>query len=293
VSERLRTLSAVLLLAAVLDRLASSPSASASASASAGLVWRVDGKPLPVGPFSKDRDARRGHAAGGLIARGYKLFAASGDGAAPAAWALGPMSRAEPQAAREDLVPRLAERGAAGYLVGDVAHDSNPLHGAARPRGLQVVAPRKRPGTGLGHTPKVKAAAAATEGQGKAEAPAAAAPRPGPAAEHRDAGVARAGWAPRPPPAAPRCTPSAPTSSAASARSPASAAASGACPPGCATRAASPSGSPQSSSSTPCGTVGNMDLRRRSNILGVPGEGEGAHTRYRDYSDLPQPRPAN
>src|SRR5687768_3453685 len=66
-SERLRTLSVLQLLAAVLDRLAS------LAPPSRALVRAVDGKPLPVGGYSKDRDARRGRSAAGCWERGYKL----------------------------------------------------------------------------------------------------------------------------------------------------------------------------------------------------------------------------
>jgi hypothetical protein len=48
-------------------------------------------------------------------------------------------------------VPRLAAAGAAGYLLGDALLDSNPLHEACSACGIQAVAPRKKPGTGLGH----------------------------------------------------------------------------------------------------------------------------------------------
>jgi hypothetical protein len=139
-SERLRTLSVVQLLAAVLDRLAALLDPPA-------LARAIDGKPLPVGGFSKDRDARWGRAAGHK-ARGYKLFDAWGRGVVPDAWTLGPMSEPEPEVAAERLVPRLS---GAGYLPGDALLDSNPLHAAGAARGFQLVAPRKKPGTGLGH----------------------------------------------------------------------------------------------------------------------------------------------
>jgi hypothetical protein len=147
-SERLRTLSALQLLAAVLDRMASLVPPEST------LVRAVDGKPLPVGGYSKDRDARWGVAAAAAWERGYKMFQVWGRGVVPDAWSLGPMNEPEPDVARQELVPRLAEVSGGrlgGYLLGDPLFDSNPLHEACSPLGLQLVAPRKKPGTGLGH----------------------------------------------------------------------------------------------------------------------------------------------
>jgi hypothetical protein len=144
-SERLRTLSVLQLLAAVLDRLA------ALAPPADSLVRAVDGKPLPVGGYSKDRDARWGKSAADGWEKGYKMFDVWAGGVVPDVWTLGPMDEPEPTVARERLVPALAAAGAGGYLLGDALFDSNPLHEACSSRGLQLVAPRKRPGTGLGH----------------------------------------------------------------------------------------------------------------------------------------------
>lgn len=142
-SERLRTVSALSLLAAVLGRLA------ALAPPADSLVRAVDGKPLPVGGYSKDRDARWGKSASDGWEKGYKLFGVWGEGVVPDCWTLGPMCPPEPTVAREELVPRLA--GCGGYLLGDALLDSNPLHEACSARGIQVVAPRKKPGTDVGH----------------------------------------------------------------------------------------------------------------------------------------------
>ena len=145
-SERLRTLSVLQLLAAVLDRLA------ALAPPARTLVRVVDGKPLPVGGYSKDRDAHWGKSAGGGWENGYKMFGVwPTGGVVPECWTLGPLDEPEPHVAREKLVPCLAAAGAGGYLLGDALFDSNPLHEACAPRGIQLVAPRKKPGTGLGH----------------------------------------------------------------------------------------------------------------------------------------------
>jgi hypothetical protein len=136
--RRLRSVATLWLLAQVLGRLA--------ALVPPPLVRRVDGKPLPVGGRSGDRDARWGQAADHK-ARGYKLFVAWGAGVVPDAWAAGPMNEAEPDVARR-LVPRLA---GGGYLLGDALYDSTPLHAVCDARGFQLVAPRKAPGAGLGH----------------------------------------------------------------------------------------------------------------------------------------------
>lgn len=141
-SRRLRTVGTLQLLEQVLGRLA--------ALATPALARRVDGKPLPVGGRSGDRDARWGQAADHK-ARGYKLFLAWGGGVVPDAWTLGAMNAAEPQVAARELVPQLAGAGAGGYLLGDGLYDSNPLHAACAAGGLQLVAPRKEPGAGLGH----------------------------------------------------------------------------------------------------------------------------------------------
>ena len=144
-SDRLRTVSVLSLLAAVLQRLA------ALAPPAASLVRAVDGKPLPVGGHSKDRDARWGKSASDGWEKGYKLFGVWGDGVVPDCWTLGPMDEPEPTVAREELVPALAGAGCGGYLLGDSLFDSNPLHEACSACGIQAVAPRKKPGTGLGH----------------------------------------------------------------------------------------------------------------------------------------------
>src|SRR5215472_4835394 len=63
-SRRLRAPSVVALLDA-LERRVTAPKAP-------GLFWLLDGKPLPIGGCSKDRQAGYGRSAGGK-AKGYKL----------------------------------------------------------------------------------------------------------------------------------------------------------------------------------------------------------------------------
>ena len=106
----------------------------------------VDGKPLVIGPYSKDRDARWGWASRSY-AKGYELHAVYGCGPLPSQWQITPLNVGEP-----DVTMRLisALKGG-GYVLGDKQYDSNPLHEAAVRAGYQLVAPRKRPHAGLGH----------------------------------------------------------------------------------------------------------------------------------------------
>lgn len=137
-SRRLRSGPVHRLLAAVLRRLrGATPTA---------WVKYLDAKPLPVGGWTKDPDARPGRGANGWI-RGYKLHAIWGRGPVPLAYEVLPADRSEPTTARV-LVPRL---GGAGYLVGDSSFDSNPLHALAARRQHQVVAPPKKKNRALGH----------------------------------------------------------------------------------------------------------------------------------------------
>jgi hypothetical protein len=111
-----------------------------------GFVLLLDGKPLVVGTHSKDRDATWGRAGRGY-ARGYKLHAIYGRGATPVQWDVAPLNVSEPEVGAR--LVSLLEGG--GYLLGDKAFDSNPLHDACLARGWQLVAQRKRPDCGLGH----------------------------------------------------------------------------------------------------------------------------------------------
>ena len=114
-----------------------------------GFVWFVDGKPLVVGTHSKDRDAQWGRAGRGY-AKGYKLHVVSRRGPLPVEWDVVPLNVSEPEVAARLI--SLLERGG-GYILGDKAFDSNPLHDVSNARGYQLVAERKRPGTALGHRP--------------------------------------------------------------------------------------------------------------------------------------------
>ena len=108
-------------------------------------VHRVDSKPLPVGAYTKDPDAKYGKC-GKAFCWGYRLHAIWGQGVLPSGWRIEPMNTGDSVAARH-LVRQLPGQG---YLVGDCQYDSNPLHRAASPN-FQVVAKQQRPGKALGH----------------------------------------------------------------------------------------------------------------------------------------------
>lgn len=137
-SRRLGTVEVHCLLAAMEGKLAHSRRS--------GWVWIVDGKPLPIGGYSKDHDAKWGYATGGF-AKGYKLHALYGASPLPVAWEVLPMNAAEPEVAAR-LIAWFQCRG---YVLGDKGYDNNSLHRTATACGSQLVAERKRPKTGLGH----------------------------------------------------------------------------------------------------------------------------------------------
>jgi hypothetical protein len=130
-SRRLRTLGVQQLLERVL--------AAAADRFPPTLVKAVDSKPLYVGPYSKDADAKRGRVAAGQFARGYRLHALT-HGRAVRGWRLGPMNEHDSAAAPALLLASLSG-GGYGYVVADNAYDANELHALAARLGHQLVAP--------------------------------------------------------------------------------------------------------------------------------------------------------
>jgi IS5 family transposase len=111
----------------------------------------LDGKPLAVSAVTRDPDAAaRGRVRGGW-AKGYKLHAlVDAATAAVDAFRVTPLDAGEATVAREMVAagPRLD-----GALVrADANYDSNPLYAAVADRGGRLLAPRRKPGTGLGHS---------------------------------------------------------------------------------------------------------------------------------------------
>jgi hypothetical protein len=109
-----------------------------------------DGKAYVVNGFSKDRDATFGKVPDGW-ARGYKLHAIlDAASAAIDAWSISGLARGEATVMRQ-LVQRLDLRGC--VLLCDANYDSNPLYRTVDSCGGRLIAPRRKPGTGLGHRP--------------------------------------------------------------------------------------------------------------------------------------------
>lgn len=106
----------------------------------------LDAKPLTVGAYSKDRDARTGYVASGRKAKGYKLHLACDGSRNVLAFRIAPMNEAESVVAR-DLVPTLRGQG---YLIADAAYDSNVLHTVTAAHNFRLIQPRRKPGGGLG-----------------------------------------------------------------------------------------------------------------------------------------------
>lgn len=102
------------------------------------LVAAIDGKPLPIGPHSHDRQSGYGRAAGGK-AKGYKLHAIVDIRGRVLAWRIAPMNTDERVMARR----MLRSLDHTGYLLADSNYDSNKLYKAAIERGVQLVAPRR------------------------------------------------------------------------------------------------------------------------------------------------------
>lgn len=100
------------------------------------LVKQIDSKPLYVGPYSKDKDAKRGRIGAGQMARGYRLHTLN-HGRIVRFFTLAPMN-AHDSTVAPDLLMHL-EGG--GYALVDNAYDSNDLHQAAAAVNHQWVAP--------------------------------------------------------------------------------------------------------------------------------------------------------
>lgn len=100
------------------------------------LVKEVDSKPMIVGAYSKDRDAKRGRVSKEQMARGYRLHAVS-HGRNVQQWTLASMNEHD-----ASVAPRLlSQLQGGGYLVADNAYDSNDCHALAMAANHQLVAP--------------------------------------------------------------------------------------------------------------------------------------------------------
>jgi hypothetical protein len=111
-------------------------------------VCYVDGRPLPVGACSKDRDAKRGKISGGF-ARGYKLHALVTEDRRVPVWSVTALNVSE-QSVAEQLIETIPEGVALNLLLGDSNYDSGPLYDKVAARGGRLVTPLPK-NAGQGH----------------------------------------------------------------------------------------------------------------------------------------------
>ena len=112
-----------------------------------GLVKVVDGKPLELPNHTSDRDAAWGRGVS-RTSVGYKLHAVFSGNPMPDAFAITTLGVCEKRMAAR-MVGRLG--GGGGYLLGDAHYDASWLFDYCHHHCHQLVCPRAKPGTGIGH----------------------------------------------------------------------------------------------------------------------------------------------
>jgi hypothetical protein len=109
-----------------------------------------DGKPLVVGGFSKDPDSGEGKLPGDGWGRGYMVHVLIDACGAVETFTVTALGDGEPTVMHR-LVKLVELKGTT--IRGDSNYDSNRLYAAVAEQGGRLIAPRKKPGTGLGHHP--------------------------------------------------------------------------------------------------------------------------------------------
>ena len=111
----------------------------------------LDGKPLTVGSYSRDPDATRGRLSSTSWGCGYKLHSMVDSSGAVDAFTITGLHAGEATVARQ----RVSSLNLRDTLVlADANYDSNALYAAVAEAGGRLVAPRRKPGRGLGHHPQ-------------------------------------------------------------------------------------------------------------------------------------------
>lgn len=110
------------------------------------LVKVIDGKPLELPNHTTDRDATWSRGVS-RTSVGYKLHAVFSGNPMPDAFAITTLNVCEKQMAAR-LITRVAK---GGYLLGDAHYDASWLFDYCNHHGHQLVCPRAKPGTGIGH----------------------------------------------------------------------------------------------------------------------------------------------
>lgn len=106
--------------------------------APAGLAF-FDGKPLAIGDYSGDPDARDGRGAG-RFQRGYKLHVLATHDGRILRHSVHPLNVGEPNTARAELVCAIPE---GSLVLGDTNYDSALLYSAVQARQSQLLTPLK------------------------------------------------------------------------------------------------------------------------------------------------------
>jgi hypothetical protein len=110
------------------------------------LLKIADGKPLELPNHTTDRDAAWGRGVN-RNAIGYKLHAICSGNPLPDAFAITPLNVCEKQMAHR-MIRRVQ---GTGYCLGDGHYDASWLFDACAYHGHQLLCPRAKPGTGIGH----------------------------------------------------------------------------------------------------------------------------------------------
>lgn len=108
-------------------------------------IQLLDGRPLPVGACSKDKQARPGRVYGGF-ARGYRLHACMSENRYFLAWKVTPLNTAEKRVA----VELLRQTRPQGLVLADGNYDAGYLYDTTAGYGGQLLATPRR-GAGGGH----------------------------------------------------------------------------------------------------------------------------------------------
>lgn len=111
-----------------------------------GLLKVVDGKPLELPNHTTDRDAAWGRGVS-RTSVGYKLHAICSGNPMPDAFAITPLNRCEKRMAFR-MIKRV---DGTGYLLADAHFDASWLFDGCRDHDHQLLCPRAKPHTGLGH----------------------------------------------------------------------------------------------------------------------------------------------
>lgn len=138
-SRRLRSFDFELFMRELERRVGHLPDASV-------LLKRLDAKALPIAAHSRDRHASWGRGAG-QKSKGYKLHAIWAGRAMPLSWRVAPLGAGEQEPARR----LLRDLKHPGHVTADAGYDVNLLYATARQSDNKLIAPRRKPGTGLGH----------------------------------------------------------------------------------------------------------------------------------------------